>query len=147
MVPAVLNTHLGVKCTLIFEMVNFRGKRRASESTHQYNIVNQLQTNARGPPSGSRDTAGKRTLASPAWPALRPVAWNGRGLVGLSGGADGAGKGRGESKLGRGTSCEPKSRAASNSPLCRLRKANLPRVGTKWILDSDSGHSTTNRTG
>ena len=55
---------------------------RASESTHQYNVENQLQTNERGPLSGGRDTAGRRALASPAWPALRPVAWNGRGLVG-----------------------------------------------------------------
>ena len=106
---------------------------RASESTHQYNIVNQLQTNARGPPSGSRDTAGKRTLASPAWPALHPVAWNGRGLVGLSGGADGAGKGSGESKLRRGTSCEPKSRAALT-----LRSADSERLTCQESVQSGS---------
>lgn len=147
MVPAVLNTPSGVKCTLIFETVNFKGKMPASESTHQYNVVNQLQTNERGPLSGGRDTAGERTLASPAWPALHPVAWDGRGLVGLSGGADGAGM-WGESRLRRENSCEPKSRrAASSSLLCRLRKAKLPSVGKKWTRDSDSGHPTTNRRG
>lgn len=144
MVPAVLNTLFGVKCTLIFETVNFRRKMCASESTHQYNVMSQLQTNVRGPLSGRRDTAGKRTLASPAWPALRPVAWNGRGLVGLSGGADGAGRGGGGGVQARARDFVCIQEQGS---ICRLRKANLPRVGTKWTLDSDSGHPTTNRTG
>ena len=49
----------------------------------------------------------------------------------------------GESRLGRETSCEPKSRAASSSLLCRLGKANLPSAGKKWTRDSDSGRPTT----